>query len=218
MFTARERFIQTLARAIAKFVNFSEEEKECLRYFIDQDVIDSTVMLNRINKFNNNLHLLYPLLKDRNIPRKVKLVIYTTILRPVLTYGHESWTLTSRTRSKVQATEMKVLRLIKGVTRMDRIRNVDIRNELEIDDILKLIERGQLRWFGHVKRMENARYPRKFFEWQPDGTRPVGRPKRRWGENVDSAMQRRGYSIQQVEDARLYEDRQRWGHFLRQDD
>ena len=173
---------------------------------------------NRINKFNNNLHLLYPLLKDRNIPRKVKLVIYTTILRPVLTYGHESWTLTSRTRSKVQAAEMKVLRLIKGVTRMDRIRNVDIRNELEIEDILKLIERGQLRWFGHVKRMENARYPRKFLEWQPEGPRPVGRPKKRWRENVNLAMNKRGYSMQQVEDARLYEDRQRWRRFLRQDD
>ena len=172
---------------------------------------------SRISKFNNNLHLLYPLLKDRNIPRKVKLLIYTTILRPVLIYGHESWTLTSRTRSKVQAAEMKVLRLIKGVTRMDRIRNVNIRNELEIVDILKLIERGQLRWFGHVKRMENDRYPRKFLEWQPDGTRPVGRPKKRWRENVDSAMRRRGYSIQQVEDGLLYEDRQRWRHFLRQD-
>ena len=163
---------------------------------------------NRINKFINNLHLLYPLLKDRNIPRKVKLIIYTTILRPILTYGHESWTLTSRTRSKVQAAVVKVLRLIKGVTRMDTIRNVDIRNELEIEDILKFIERGQLRWFGHVKRMENDRYPRKFLEWQPEGTRPVGRPKKRWRENVDSAMHRRGYSLQQVEDDRLYEDRQ----------
>ena len=93
--------------------------------------------------------------------------------------------MTSRTRSKVQAAEMEVLRLIKGVTRMDRIRNVDIRNELEIEDILNLIERGQLRWFGHVKRMENARYPRKVLEWQPDGTRPAGRLKKRWRENVD---------------------------------
>ena len=86
---------------------------------------------------------------------------------------------------------------------MDRIRNVNIRNELEIVDILKLIEREQLRWFGHIKRMENDRYPRKFLGWQPDGKRPVGRPKKRWRENVDSAMRRRGYSIQQVEDALL---------------
>ena len=65
---------------------------------------------NRINKYNNNLYLLYPLMKDRNIPKGVKTVIYTTILRPILTYGHESWTLTSKNRSQIQAAEMKVLR------------------------------------------------------------------------------------------------------------
>ena len=80
----------------------------------------------RINKINNNLYMLYPLMKDRNIPRKVKTLIYTSILRPVLTYGHESWTLTSKTRSQIQAVEMKVLRLIKGVTRLDRLRNEDM--------------------------------------------------------------------------------------------
>ena len=173
---------------------------------------------NRINKFNNNFHLLYPLLKDRNIPKKVKIVIYTSILRPILTYGHESWTLTSRTRSQIQAAEMKVLRLIKGVTKLDKIRNENIRRELEVEDILKFVERGQLRWYGHVKRMEDDRYPKKFLDWKPDGTRPVGRPKKRWRENLDEAMQRRGYSFQQVENENLFEDRQRWREFLRQDD
>ena len=173
---------------------------------------------NRINKFNNNLYLLYPLMKDRHIPRKVKTVIYTTILRPILIYGHESWTLTSRTKSKVQAAEMKVLRLIKGVTRLDRIRNESIRNELEVEDVLRVVERGQLRWYGHVKRMDEDRYPRRFLDWEPNKTRPVGRPKKRWRENLDAAMRKRGSSIQQVEEERLFEDRQEWRVFLRQDD
>ena len=43
-------------------------------------------IVQRINKFNNNLRLLYPLLKDRNIPRKVKVIIYTSILRPMLMF------------------------------------------------------------------------------------------------------------------------------------
>ena len=72
--------------------------------------------------------MLYPLMKDRNIPRKVKTLIYISILTPVLIYGHESWTLTSKTRSQIQAAEMKILRLIKGVARLDRLRNEDIRS------------------------------------------------------------------------------------------
>ena len=172
----------------------------------------------RINKFNNNLYMLYPLMKDRNIPRKVKTLIYTSILRPVLTYGHESWTLTSKTRSQILAAEMKVLRLIKGVTRLDILRNEDIRRELEEEDVLKLIEKGQLRRYGHVKRMEDVRYPRKYLEWKPEGTRPVGRLRIRWKENLDTSLRRRGTSLLEVERDGLFEDRQQWREILRQGD
>ena len=173
---------------------------------------------NRINKYNNNLYLLYPLMKDRNIPKGVKTVIYTTILRPILTYGHESWTLTSKTRSQIQAAEMKVLRLIKGVTRLDKLRSEDIRRELHVEDILMFIERGQMRWYGHVKRMEDGRYPKKYLEWTPDGRRPVGRPRKRWLENIDMCLRKRGSSLLETERDRLFDDRRQWRELLKQDD
>ena len=74
---------------------------------------------------------------------------------------------------------MKVLRLIRGVTRLDRLRNEDIRRDLEIDNVLVLVERGQLRWYGHVKRMPDHRYPKRFLDMIPEGRRPVGRPRKR---------------------------------------
>ena len=175
---------------------------------------------HRIAKFNNNLRMLYPLLKDRYIPRRVKALIYTSILRPILMYGYESWALTTKTKSQLQAAEMRVLRLIKGVTRLDRIRNVDIRRELGIDDILELIERGQLRWYGHVKRMEDNRYPKKFLEWMPDGRRPVGRPRTRWRDNIEKAVQKRGSTMLDIERDEMFLDRVQWRRFCRwgQDD
>ena len=157
-------------------------------------------------------------MKDRNIPRKVKTIIYLTILRPILAYGHESWTLTSRTRSQLQAAEMKALRLIKGVTRLDKLRNEDIRRELGVEGILDFVERGQLRWFGHTKRMDEERYPRRFLEWTPEGRRPVGRPKMRWLQNIERGVERRGSSLREIEEMRLYEDRQQWRRFLKQGD
>ena len=51
---------------------------------------------NRINKFNKNLGAIYPLIKDRNIPAKCKTIIYDTILRPILIYGSEAWSLTTQ--------------------------------------------------------------------------------------------------------------------------
>ena len=101
---------------------------------------------NRIANFSKNLITLYPLMKEKEIPRDVKVCIYTTVLRPVLLYGSETWTLTTILTSKIQATEMRVLRLIYGVTRRDRIRNDNIRQVLKVESVLAIIERNQLRW------------------------------------------------------------------------
>ena len=182
---------------------------------------DSKIEIDhRITKFSNNLRMLYPLLKDRYISRRVKTLIYSSILKPILMYGHESWALTTKTKSQLQAAEMRVLRLIKGVTRLDRLRNDDIRRELGIESILQSIERGQLRWYGHVKRMEDSRYPKQFLEWMPDGRRPVGRPRMRWKDNIEMAIEKRGATIQEVEQQEMFLDRVQWRGFcrLRQDD
>jgi len=72
--------------------------------------------------------MLYPLLKDKYVPRSVKIVIFCNIiLRPILTHGCEAWTSTCNWRNIVQEVEMHVLRLIRGVTLRDKLRNTDIR-------------------------------------------------------------------------------------------
>ena len=43
-----------------------------------------------------------------------------------------TWVLTERERSRLQATEMKVLRKIAGVTRMDHVRNKTVRDRLRL--------------------------------------------------------------------------------------
>ena len=68
------------------------------------------------------------------MPKKAKLLIQMTILRLILLYGHESWILTKKEswiltkklNSKITAADMRVLRLVKGVTRRDSVRNSDI--------------------------------------------------------------------------------------------
>ena len=133
-------------------------------------------MDKRIAKYNSSFGALYPLRKEKYIPRKCKLEIYRTMLKPILLYGAESWVLDTRAQSKLQGAEKRVLRAIKGVTRRDRVRNLDIRRELRVEPLLEEIERIQLRWFGHVMRMTDNRLPKKYLLWQPSGSRPVGRP------------------------------------------
>ena len=89
-------------------LNQSEEYKY-LGVMIGQKNSQELEINARIAKSNSNTALLYPLLNDEFIPRKSKLIIYQTISKPILLYGAEVWSLTSKTESSLQAAEMRVL-------------------------------------------------------------------------------------------------------------
>ena len=55
----------------------------------------------------------------------------------------ETWSLSKRQQSKVQAIQMNVLRRIEGVSRLDRVRNVDIREKLRQEDVLDMVKSRQ---------------------------------------------------------------------------
>ena len=90
----------------------------------------------RISKMSQNVGMMYRLLKDRHVPKKAKLLIHMTILRPILLYGR-SWILTKKLKSKITAADMKVLRLVKGETRRDRVCNADIYEEFKIKPMIE---------------------------------------------------------------------------------
>ena len=89
---------------------------------MDEGNIQKTETSARIEKYTRNFLMVELLLKEKCIPRQIKTSIYTTILKPILTFGAECWSLSMKTSSRLQAGEMKVLRTIRGVTRMDRLR------------------------------------------------------------------------------------------------
>ena len=75
---------------------------------------------------------------------------------------------------------MKVLRQIKGVTWRGRIRNADIYEEFHIKPILDVIREGKFRWLGHVVRREPPSMLHEVVNYKVNGTRPRGRPRRKW--------------------------------------
>ncbi|TWW62298.1 hypothetical protein D4764_04G0009450 [Takifugu flavidus] len=85
---------------------------------------------------------------NKELSQKVKLSIYQSIYVRVLTYGHQHWVMTKRTRSRIQAAEMSFLRRVAGLNLRDRVRSSDIREELRIEPLLLHIEMSQLGWLG----------------------------------------------------------------------
>ena len=63
--------------------------------------------------------------------------------------------------------------------------------------------------------MDDARLPRRYLEWKPQGKRPVGRPRKRWLDGVGEALERRGLRIGDEEEGRTYEDREIWRNVIK---
>ncbi|KAK3550319.1 hypothetical protein QTP86_024317 [Hemibagrus guttatus] len=137
----------------------------------------------------------------KELSRKAKLSIYQSIYVPTLTYGHELWVMTERVRSRIQAAEMSFLRRVAGRSLRDRVRSSVTREELGVEPLLLHIERGLLRWLGHLFQMPPGRLPGEVFRACPTGKRPRGRPRKRWRDYVSwLAWERLGVPTEELEE------------------
>ncbi|KAK3557834.1 hypothetical protein QTP86_003172 [Hemibagrus guttatus] len=150
----------------------------------------------------------------KELSRKAKLSIYQSIYVPTLTYGHELWVMTERVRSWIQAAEMSFLRRVAGRSLRDRVRSSVTREELGVEPLLLHIERGQLRWLGHLFWMPLGRLPGEVFRACPTGKRPRGRPRTRWRDYVFRlAWERLGIPPEELEE--VAREREVWASLLR---
>ena len=110
------------------------------------------------------------------------------MIRPVVTYSSETRTLTAKDENNLHIFQRQILRKIFGPVNIDSMWR--IQNNMEIDkliegaDIVRFIKPQRIKWLGHVQRTGKARPTRKLSDWKPMGTRPVGRPRQRWQEDV----------------------------------
>ncbi|XP_075979935.1 uncharacterized protein LOC142979060 [Anticarsia gemmatalis] len=136
---------------------------------------------------------LHKVLVSGLLSRSTKIRIYKTVIRPILMYGCEAWTLTQKEENKLLVAERKVLRKILGpVQRPDgswRIRkNAEIEELVANPNIIGEIKAHRLRWLGHVERMREDRSVKRAYLGRPTGRRPVGRPRYRWKDVVEADL------------------------------
>lgn len=127
-----------------------------------------------------------------------------------MTYGAENWVINKKYQNKIKATEMEFWRRSCRLTRLDRIRNDEIKRRMGVEkDVLEYIEEKRLLWYGHVRRASENRWIAKVTDWSPIGRRKRGRPRRSWRNEVDDAMERREMNEGD------WQDREEWRQKLR---
>ena len=92
--------------------------------------------------------------------------------------------LTASQRRRIEAAEMKLLRPLAGYTLCDHQTNNSIRKELRITSILDKIDEYRKKWLLRIQRMPQTRIPLKSYNYRPQGRRSIGRPKKRWREQL----------------------------------
>jgi hypothetical protein len=85
----------------------------------------------------------------------------------VYVFMKQAWTPRKRDWNRIKAAEMKYLRTVKGCTRLDQIRNEDIRKKLGISPLSEKIIEYRNKWKAHLQTMEHTRMPLQAYKYQP---------------------------------------------------
>jgi hypothetical protein len=127
--------------------------------------------------------------KNKNISKKLKLILKNTVIDKTLTNASETATLTKRDRKQLNIFERKVYRRILDPVYDNEKENWKILTNKEIYAIVKkptiteTIRLHRLRWFGHVHSMEENRILKRVLYMNLE-TGMKGRPRNRWQDEV----------------------------------
>lgn len=123
--------------------------------------------------------------ENRDLQSKTKILVYKAILLPTLLYGSETWTTYSRHLKSLEAFHQRHLRRILRITWEDYRTNTSVLEEAGIPTITAIIAQHQLRWTGHVIRMQDSRLPKQVLYSQLlQGKRAPGGQKKRYKDNI----------------------------------
>ena len=148
-------------------------------------------------------------LNQHSIKLSTKVKVYKAIVLTSLLNGCETWTLYRRHLKMLERFHMRSLRSILGARWQDRVTNLEILHKAESQSIEAIILKAQLRWTGHVIRMEDSRLPKQLFYGELSlGRRKRGRPRKRYKDSVKDNITHAGIPPNELE--QCAQDRTVW--------
>jgi hypothetical protein len=148
---------------------------------------------------------------------KPKIKIQKTVMLPVVMYWCETWSHTLREEHRLRVFENSELRKILGPKREEdgswtKLHNDELHSLYSSPNIVRVIKSRRMRWTGHVARMGEGRGVYRVVVGRPERKRPVGRPRRRWEDNIKKDLREIG--IDGANWIKLAQDRVQWRDFV----
>jgi hypothetical protein len=93
-----------------------------------------------------------------------------------------------------------------------KLHNDELHSLYSSPNVARVIKSRRMRWVGHVARMGEGRGVYRVLVGKPEEKRPLGRPRRRWEDNIKMDLRKIG--IDEVNWIQLAQDRVRWRAFV----
>ena len=140
-------------------------------------------VLSRIAQATAALTKLKPIWRDNNITLGSKLKLMRSLVISIFLYACESCTLTAELEKRTQVFEMSCHRRLLNSSYKDHVTNEEVRRKIqaaigEYDELLTLVKKRKLRWFGHVSKSSGL--AKTILQGTVKGTGKRGRQKKRW--------------------------------------
>jgi len=154
--------------------------------------------LRRMKLGNACYYSVQNLLSSSLLSKKLKIKIYRTMILPVVLYGCETWSLTLREERRLRVFENRVLRRVFGPKRDEvtgkwrKLHNEELNDLYSLPNIVRVVKSRRMRWAGHVARMGEGRGVYRVLVGKPERKRSLGRPRRRWEDNIKMDLQEVG--------------------------
>ncbi|BHF72569.1 hypothetical protein SprV_0401563600 [Sparganum proliferum] len=147
---------------------------------------------NRISKANQAFGRLRSTVWNRHgLQLSTKLKMYKAVILPTLLYGAETWTVYTKQARRLNHFHLSCLRRILRLNWQDRIPDTDILERTGILSLYTMLRQMQLRWSGHLVRMDDERLPKRLFYGDvATGSRRQGGQIRRYKDTLKSSLKR----------------------------
>ena len=124
---------------------------------------------------------------DKSISLSSKIRLMHSLVISIFLFACESWTSTAELQRRTQTMEMRCYRKILHISYKDYVTNEEVRAKIQQaigpqEDLLMIIKRRKLRWYGHVSRSSGP--AKTILHGTVKGRRRLGRQRRRLEDNI----------------------------------
>ena len=116
-----------------------------------------------------------------------KIQVYRAVVVPTLLYGAETWVLYRKQIRLLQRFHKRYFRSIRCIKWQDHVSNEEVLKRASLPSIESILLQVQLRWAGHVTRLEDVRIPKAVFLTKlQEGKRDRGAPGKRHKDQLET--------------------------------